>query len=222
MSISRRRLVTTAASLTVALLALTSVVAAADAQEAEEESTSEPTATITVQIEPLEVTTYRQIRHPRTVVVGRESVEPGETVPDEAEEAERSLEELGAQRTPEGLVVTLPETVLFAFDSAELTGAADATISEVAEILGYYADVEVEVAGHTDSQGAADYNQTLSEQRAQAVVDALVAAGASSSQLTAVGYGASRPVAPNETADGQDDPAGREQNRRVEIILRES
>jgi len=73
------------------------------------------------------------------------------------------------------------------------------------------------VTGHTDSVGENDYNQTLSEARADAVVEALRTAGVSST-LTAEGRGEAEPVAPNEV-DGQDYPAGRQLNRRVEIVI---
>jgi outer membrane protein OmpA-like peptidoglycan-associated protein len=189
-----------------------------------EEEAPEPVTTLAVDIEPLPTTTWRFTGAVTTSVAGRghadrasaEAVDPAA-----AEEAERSLEELGAERTPDGLVVTLPETILFEFDSAELMGDADATIARVAEVLAYYDDVDVEVRGHTDSRGEDDYNQRLSEERAEAVRDTLVSAGVSAGRLTAAGFGASDPVAPNETPDGQDDPEGREQNRRVEIVLRE-
>jgi outer membrane protein OmpA-like peptidoglycan-associated protein len=152
---------------------------------------------------------------------GGQSATSDEVGADAATAAERSLEELGAERTPEGLVVTLPETILFEFDSAELLGAADETIDRVADLLAYYADVDVEVQGHTDDHGEPGYNQELSEDRAEAVRDALVSAGASAAQLTTVGFGETQPVAPNQTDDGEDDPEGREQNRRVEIVLRD-
>jgi outer membrane protein OmpA-like peptidoglycan-associated protein len=190
-----------------------------------EEEASEPVTTLAVDIEPLPTTTWRFTGAVTTSVAGRGHADraSADTVdPAAAEEAERSLEELGAERTPDGLVVTLPETILFEFDSAELVGDADATIARVAEVLAYYDDVDVEVRGHTDSRGEDDYNQRLSEERAEAVRDTLVSAGVSAARLTAVGFGASDPIAPNETSDGQDDPEGRERNRRVEIVLRES
>lgn len=156
------------------------------------------------------------------VAHGGDSATSEEVDPDEAAEVEKSLEDLGAERTPDGLVVTLPETVLFEFDSAELIGDASEVIENTAPILEYYSDVEVEVRGHTDSIGDDEYNQKLSEDRAAAVRDALIDAGAPSAQLEAVGFGADVPVAPNTTPDGEDDPEGRALNRRVEIVLKDS
>ena len=76
----------------------------------------------------------------------------------------------------------------------------------------------MEIRGHTDARGNDDYNQSLSERRARAVIDALNQRGAAQ-QAQARGYGESQPVAPNEIG-GKDNPAGRQLNRRVEIFVR--
>ncbi len=130
------------------------------------------------------------------------------------------LSELDTSTTPEGTVITLPEVVLFDFDRAELKPDARATLAEVAEVLAFYAEAPVSVRGHTDAKGADDYNQDLSERRAAAVVAALAGDhGIDPSRLQAEGLGESQPVAPNEHPDGSDNPEGRQQNRRVEIVL---
>ena len=79
------------------------------------------------------------------------------------------------------------------------------------KLLRRYPDMQVEVAGHTDSLGSNDYNQALSEARAQTVVDYFVETGVRVSQIQARGYGETQPIAPNDT------PTGRERNRRVEL-----
>jgi outer membrane protein OmpA-like peptidoglycan-associated protein len=140
----------------------------------------------------------------------------------EATAVERTLSELGATRTSEGLVVTLPETVLFDFDEADIRPDAAETLAEVAEVIEYHEGATIEVLGHTDGRGDAAYNQELSERRAQAVLDELVGAhGVERGRLEPRGYGATRPVAAEQRSGGGDDPDGRQRNRRVEILLRE-
>ncbi len=136
-----------------------------------------------------------------------------------AEEAQRQLEaalaELDAERDARGLVVTL-EDVVFETDSAELTSGGRDRIRRVAEAVAKLEGRKVIVEGHTDSTGEADYNQALSERRANAVRDALIASGLGGDGVTAVGLGEDRPIAPNDTE------AGRQQNRRVEIIVQDA
>jgi OOP family OmpA-OmpF porin len=101
--------------------------------------------------------------------------------------------------------------VNFEFDSARLTAEAEGRLDDAMKILERHPELVVEIAGHTDSTGAAEYNQGLSERRAKAVRDYLVGKGADPANLTARGYGESKPVADNATSEG------RAQNRRVEF-----
>lgn len=101
--------------------------------------------------------------------------------------------------------------VNFEFDSAQLTSDSTAILDEALRILQRHPDLKVEIAGHTDSTGSEDYNQGLSQRRAQSVLDYLVGKGANAANLTAKGYGESAPVADNGSAEG------RAQNRRVEF-----
>ncbi|SNR58522.1 OmpA family protein [Paracoccus sediminis] len=112
------------------------------------------------------------------------------------------------------LQVIMPEGILFATDSAAVSGAAQNDLYAVARNLNQYPNSRVEVVGHTDSTGSAAYNADLSQRRAQSVAGILAAAGVSSGRLIASGAGYSQPVASNDTA------AGRAQNRRVEILIR--
>ncbi len=112
------------------------------------------------------------------------------------------------------LTVTMPESILFATDSATVSSAAAQNLYAVARNLQQYPNSRVEVVGHTDSTGSAAHNQTLSERRAQSVASLLVQGGVSSSRIVAYGRGAAQPIASNNTV------AGRAQNRRVEIIIR--
>lgn len=103
--------------------------------------------------------------------------------------------------------------VHFDFDKATLRPEAKVILNEAAALLTTHERVVVEVAGHTDGIGSDEYNQGLSERRANAVRDYLVERGINASRLTARGYGESRPVATNDTDEG------RQENRRVELVV---
>jgi outer membrane protein OmpA-like peptidoglycan-associated protein len=136
-----------------------------------------------------------------------------------AESAQRETAELAAQlrdlqarQTDRGLVLTLGD-VLFDTGKAALKPGAASTIDRLASFLEKAPDRSVAIEGHTDSVGTEGYNQQLSEERANAVKAALMAKGIPSERVTTVGKGEEEPVATNENA------AGRQQNRRVEIIV---
>ena len=117
-----------------------------------------------------------------------------------------------------GTVITLEDSVLFDFGSSELRGEASTTLTNLATVLKDSKAPKVQVQGHTDSVSDDAFNQKLSEQRAQAVSSALKSDGVAA-DLEAVGYGETKPVAPNENSDGSDNPAGRRLNRRVEVFV---
>jgi outer membrane protein OmpA-like peptidoglycan-associated protein len=128
------------------------------------------------------------------------------------EELERQINELQAQRTDRGILVTLGD-VLFATGRAELTAGAESRLSRVAQFLARNPNQTARVEGYTDSTGGSQTNLRLSEQRAYAVRDALVRYGVDPRQVEAAGFGAAQPVADNSTQ------AGRQANRRVEIVI---
>ena len=104
--------------------------------------------------------------------------------------------------------------VNFAFDASTLLPRATRSLDVVGEVLTRYPNLRVEIAGHTDAVGAADYNRTLAEQRAESVRQYLVRRlGIDPKRLEAQGYGEARPIATNETA------AGQALNRRVEFVV---
>lgn len=133
-----------------------------------------------------------------------------------AEQAEltQMLEELQARETERGLVLTLGN-VLFDVDGSQLKPGATPTLGKLAQFLREYPERGVLVEGFTDSTGSEHYNRQLSEQRATAVKDALLSLGIEGDRVQVRGYGESLPVATNETA------AGRQQNRRVEVVISE-
>lgn len=114
--------------------------------------------------------------------------------------------------TPKGLVVTIPD-VLFAVNSSQLKTESRERLARVAGVLLGYPDIHVEVDGYTDSTGSPAYNQKLSQQRADSVLNYLVSQSVPTASITAKGFGQDNPVAPNTTA------AGRQQNRRVELVV---
>lgn len=116
-----------------------------------------------------------------------------------------------------GTTITFQDGVLFDFDRSEIRADAAKTLAAVAAVLTGKSVAQAVVSGHTDAIGSDDYNQGLSEKRAESVVAALRQQGVKTA-LDDIGYGESRPVAPNEI-DGQDNPAGRQLNRRVEIFI---
>jgi OOP family OmpA-OmpF porin len=128
---------------------------------------------------------------------------------------EQRLAELQAKRTDRGLVVGLQGDVLFAVDQSTLTQGGLREVDRVAAALRDFPQARAIVEGHTDSTGSDAYNLALSERRANAVRNELIASGIDPAQLVARGMGESYPKAPNDTA------AGRQQNRRVEVIVQE-
>jgi outer membrane protein OmpA-like peptidoglycan-associated protein len=125
---------------------------------------------------------------------------------------EQELSELRAKKTDRGMVLTLGD-VLFDTGMATLKPGAYTTIDRLATVLKQAPDRKVMIEGHTDNVGADDYNQALSERRAAAVQTALLERGVTSNQITALGKGETFPVA------GNDNAAGRQQNRRVEMVF---
>jgi len=117
-----------------------------------------------------------------------------------------------------GTVITLQDGVLFDFGKYDLRPEAKATLAKLATVLNQAKVPAAQINGHTDSIGDDAFNQDLSEKRASAVATQLKADGVSAN-LETHGYGKTQPVADNTNADGSDNPAGRQANRRVEIYI---
>lgn len=129
-----------------------------------------------------------------------------------AAEMQQQLEQLQAERTERGMVLTLGD-VLFASNEATLQPGAARNIQNIAEFLKNYPERTAQIEGHTDSLGDDDYNMDLSRERAFAVRQALVAEGVEAHRISTQGFGEAVPVASNRTS------SGRQQNRRVEVIF---
>jgi outer membrane protein OmpA-like peptidoglycan-associated protein len=132
-----------------------------------------------------------------------------------AEELQQQINGLQARVTDRGLVLTLGD-VLFASGNANLNSAGDSHLGRLAVFLNKYMDRSALIEGHTDNIGGEDYNLGLSQRRADAVKFYLVNQGVASGRLSASGKGKGSPVADNSSA------TGRQQNRRVEVIIENS
>ena len=129
-----------------------------------------------------------------------------------AKTLEEQLADLKAKQTDRGMVLTLGD-VLFDTGRAELNAGAARTLDQLATFLTQNPERTIEIEGYTDSVGSDGLNQVLSERRAIAVKNAMLDRGIAANRIAARGYGESRPVASNGNA------AGRQQNRRVEIVF---
>ncbi|RCV86639.1 OmpA family protein [Billgrantia montanilacus] len=129
-----------------------------------------------------------------------------------AQPAPEPMPEPAPAPAPEFEPVVLDSEVTFAFDSADIRPGAHRELDQVANTLRENPGMRVRIEGHTDHVGSAEYNQGLSQRRAESVRDFLVSRGIAANRMTTVGHGESRPVATNETDEG------RAQNRRVEIV----
>lgn len=125
---------------------------------------------------------------------------------------QEQLKELNAKKTDRGMVITLGD-VLFRTGKSQLESGGMHNVQKLADFLKQSAKTRVLIEGYTDSTGSADFNQTLSEHRANAVRMALTDMGIGNDRISTRGYGEKYPVAGNDTA------ANRQLNRRVEIIL---
>ena len=117
------------------------------------------------------------------------------------------------KKTENGLLVQMKNDILFDTGSDAIKAEGIVELNKMADILAKYSDDRVKIAGHTDSVGDAKHNQALSERRANAVKTVLVSRGVQDKQIEVYGYGESKPIADNGTAEG------RSKNRRVELHI---
>ncbi|MEM0922823.1 MAG: OmpA family protein [Pseudomonadota bacterium] len=139
----------------------------------------------------------------------------GQYLDQQQRELEASLAGTGAEveRNGNELLVNFPGNVTFATDSAEISPQFYTTLDDVSATLNRYPESYLDIVGHTDSQGSTQYNQALSERRANSVGNYFRSRGVAPARVAAFGQGELAPVADNNTA------AGRQQNRRVELRI---
>lgn len=139
----------------------------------------------------------------------------GHSMDQQAAELRRQLgSDVNVRTTGEEIILTMPQDILFAVDSAVVRPDLQSDLRIIARNLIDNPNSQIFVVGHTDNTGSAEYNQGLSERRAGSVAAVLRNAGVPSHRINAIGRGLTQPVADNSTAQG------RAQNRRVEIIIR--
>jgi outer membrane protein OmpA-like peptidoglycan-associated protein len=139
----------------------------------------------------------------------------GNNMDKQADAIQEAVPGAEVKRVGESIQIIFDENsgVNFAFNSSSLTPQAKANLDQVAEVFREFPDTNLLLEGHTDSTGDANYNMTLSQQRAQAVADYLKAKGVGSNRFTVQAFGETKPRFDNSTKEGQ---AG---NRRVEVVV---
>ncbi len=137
----------------------------------------------------------------------------GDYMDDQAAEIQRDLEGATVERIGEGIKITFDSGILFDVNESTMSSAARENLTRLAGILNKYDDTEILIEGHTDATGSAEYNMTLSRNRANAVAVFLESAQVIPTRFTIMGYGEEQPVADNTTPDG------RAANRRVELAI---
>jgi len=147
-----------------------------------------------------------------SALVAKASHDEAALAQQEAAELQRQVALLQARPTDRGLVLTLGDT-LFATGKSELKSGASANLDRITAFMAEYPNRTALIEGFTDSMGTDSYNQDLSQRRADSVKRYLVGQGVGSARLTANGRGENSPVADNDSL------AGRQQNRRVEVII---
>jgi outer membrane protein OmpA-like peptidoglycan-associated protein len=147
------------------------------------------------------------------VIGGSAGAAIGRYMDKQAEEIKRDIKDARVERVGEGIKITFNSGILFDIGSDKLKPQANQNISELARILGKYEDTDIIVEGHTDSTGAENMNQKLSEDRAGSVSRQLSSQGVSHRRVITQGFGETKPVADNGSG------FGRAANRRVEVAI---
>lgn len=175
-----------------------------------------PTVVAEVEEPWIEITQTGPVAPPLTALAVINPDKDTDGVLNEIDECPSTGPDVSVDATGCALFAGVAEGVNFHRNSARLTNRAKAKIDEIITTLAEHGKVNATISAHTDSWGAADYNQTLSEQRAEAVLRYMNLNGIQRSRLSAQAHGESQPIANNKTAKG------RELNRRVEIVAKKS
>lgn len=137
----------------------------------------------------------------------------GRNMDKQAEELAKEMGDVDVIREGEAIVIRFKEQVLFGYDRSDLNVTAQGSLDKLKAALIKYPETNITVIGHTDSKGTQQYNQTLSESRANAVASYTAHNGINSNRLTTIGKGETDPIATNDTVEGS------AANRRVEFVI---
>ena len=137
----------------------------------------------------------------------------GRNMDKQAEELAKEMGDVDVIREGEAIVIRFKEQVLFGYDRSDLNVAAQGSLDKLKAALIKYPETNILVIGHTDSKGTLQYNQTLSESRANAVSSYTSHNGINTNRLTTIGKGETDPIATNDTDEGS------ASNRRVEFVI---
>ncbi len=137
----------------------------------------------------------------------------GNKMDKQAAEMKKNIPDATVERVGEGIIIEFNSKILFGFDESNLSADAKTSLDKLVAILQKYPDTNIEIQGHTDNTGTADYNSSLSIRRAESVNNYLTAKNLSTSRLTIKAFGETAPKYENNTPDGQ------MQNRRVEFLI---
>jgi outer membrane protein OmpA-like peptidoglycan-associated protein len=130
------------------------------------------------------------------------------------------VQDLDVKETATEVRIDLAADVLFDYDKSDILPKAQQTLAQAAQVIREKAKGTVRIEGYTDAKGSDAYNQSLSERRAASVKSWFVnKENLRNVTFETQGFGAKNPIASNTKPDGSDDPAGRQKNRRVEIII---
>lgn len=137
----------------------------------------------------------------------------GNQMDKQAKEIEQKVPDAKVERVGEGIIVEFSDKVLFEYDKSELSSTSKRSLDKLVTVLNSYPDTDIEVQGHTDSDGTNSYNEDLSERRSSSVASYLKTKGIDSSRLNTKGFGEEAPGYDNSTDEGK------AMNRRVDFLI---
>ena len=146
-------------------------------------------------------------------VGGTAGVVIGNEMDKRAKEMQQDMQGAKIERVGEGIKITFDSGLLFDVNKSDLRPQAKTNLESLAKILNKYDDTNILVEGDTDNSGTEEYNQQLSERRAQSVANYLMGLGVTGARISTVGLGELNPIASNDSVEG------RQQNRRVEVAI---